>query len=131
MRSIRQPAAAVRLGLGLPSERRHRELYADARQAEIARVQQNFGSAAPPASTCSQRITRKWPTLTHRFSHRRTSPVNLTSALRASSSARASPIGRKNVLARALSFAALPLPLCLELALAIALPAKFAANINF
>ena len=37
MRSIRQPAAAVRLGLGLPSERRHRELYADARQAEIAR----------------------------------------------------------------------------------------------
>ena len=56
MRSIRQPAAAVRLGLGLPSERRHRELYADARQAEIARVQQNFGSAAPPAGGTAELV---------------------------------------------------------------------------
>ena len=56
MRSIRQPAVAVRLGLGLPSERRHRELYADARQAEIARVQQNFGSAAPPAGGTAELV---------------------------------------------------------------------------
>ena len=56
MRSIRQPAAAVRLGLGLPSERRHRELYADARQAEIARVQLNFGAAAPPAGGTAELV---------------------------------------------------------------------------
>ena len=46
----------MRLGLGLPSERRHRELYADARQAEIARVQQNFGSAAPPAGGTAELV---------------------------------------------------------------------------